>query len=214
MSETSMTLFDDIPDSKYDMESFRSVTKAGDYLPRLQLMTAKSDVCVEGKFPSNHYAMIQDQNFTDLGLEVDMIPISWRPKAMEIGDQVIAIHDTKDPEFARIQEKAGEPDSGCMYGPEFLCWIPKVKAFATLLLGSKSARREAPGIQGKMHESITLQSKLVSKGKFKWQAICISTCSTPLDLPDKLKMMDEMKKFDNPPKQDIERADDSNDRDR
>ena len=38
---------------KFTDDAFLAATKAGDYLPRLQLMTAASNECKSGKFPIN-----------------------------------------------------------------------------------------------------------------------------------------------------------------
>ena len=189
---------------KYDMDVFRAATKSGDFLPRLQLMTAASDKCKDGKFQINHYAMIRDQNFKDVGEAVDILVIAWRPKALEIGDEVISCFDPKNTEFVRIQEKSAEANSGCMYGPEFLVWVPAEKDFATFFCGSKSSRREAPSILAYLQKPATLKSRFVETKKFKWWTPAVFGCSTPFDTPNLDKLKAVVEKFNNPPATEVE----------
>ena len=199
---------------KYNDDIFKAATKSGDYLPRLQLMTANSDPCKGGKFPINHYALIRDQNFQDVGEAVDMLVISWRPKALEIGENVISVFKIENPEFQRIQSKSAEQDSGCMYGIEFLVWIPAVKEFATFFCGSKSSRREAPAIRTLVSKAATLKAKLCENKKYKWYAPSVTPCSTPFDPPNLTKVKEVVDKFNNPPETTVEVADEAASADR
>ena len=191
---------------KHSDDAFQSATQSGDYLPRLQLMTANSDKCKGGDFPTNHYALVRDQNFQDLGPEVDVLIVTWRPKALEIGDELISVFDQTNPEFKRIQDKSFEADSGCMFGPEFLVYIPSVQAFATFFMGSKSSRREAGSVKAKLQGAGTLKSKKVSTKRYTWYTPLITACSTPIDLPDQEELTAEVTKFNNPPETTIEKA--------
>jgi len=178
-------------------------------LPRLQLLTANSDKCKSGDFPINHYALVQGQTFTDLSESVDILVIAWRPKAMEIGDEIITCYKHDEPEFKRIQEKSDEKDSGCMFGPEFLIWIPTIKKFATFFMGSKSSRREAPNVKAKMRSAATLKSHEIKTKKFTWWAPAVTACSTPFDMPDDAPLKEEYEKFMNPPVTEVESADEA-----
>lgn len=199
--------------SKYSTEDFESATKSGDYLPRLQLMTASTDKVKDGEFPANHYALIKNQNYIDIGTEVDCLNLAFRPKALEMGDEVvITVFDVTNPEFKRIQEKAGEPGlSGAMSGPEYLVYLPVQQEFATLFLGSKSSRREAPNIQSRIGNAMTLKSKKVTTKKYTWFTVLATSCSTPFNLPDQTEMEEQVIKFNNPPIQEIETVDENND---
>jgi hypothetical protein len=193
---------------KFDDESFLAATKAGDYLPRLQLMTSTSDKCKAGDFPVNHYAIVRDQNYSDLGETVDVLVVTWRPKALEIDEELISVFDPEHEEFKRISEKSFEKDSGCMFGPEFLVWIPVIKEFATFFMGSKSARREAPNVKARLQKAATLKSRLVDppRSRYKWQTPVVTQCSTPIDLPDHEELTKQVDKFNNPPITQVERA--------
>ena len=192
-----------------DADALAKVTTSGDYLPRLQLMTSNSDKCKQGDFPINHYAMIRDQTFTDLGTDVDVLVIAWRPKALEIGEELISSYDPDCETFKSIESRSAQQNSGCMFGPEFLVYIPEQRAFATFFMGSKSARKEAPNVHAKLQKSGTLSSKLIETTKFKWQAPLMKGCSTPIDLPDKVDIDEQVQKFLNPKESDLEIADDS-----
>lgn len=194
---------------KFDDDAFALATKAGDYLPRLQLMTANSDQCKKGDFPINHYALVSGQNFIDLGEALDIAVVIWRPKALEIGDEIISVYDPEDGEFKRIQEKSEEKDSGCMFGPEFLVYIPSKIEFATFFMGSKSSRREAPNLRARMGKAATLKSHLIETKKFSWFAPTIVPCSTPMDIPPVEEISEQVEKFNNPPKSEVERISDN-----
>lgn len=191
-----------------DASALAKTVQSGDYLPRLQLMSSNSDKCKKNEFPINHYAMVRDQTFIDLGTDVDVLIIAWRPKALEIGEELISSYDQDCDTFKSIQERSAQQNSGCMYGPEFLVWIPEQEAFATFFMGSKSARREAPNVHAKLQKSGTLSSKLVETKRYKWQTAIIKGCSTPFDPPDQDKMQKEVDKFLDPKESDLEIAED------
>lgn len=197
------------PQSGGDIEAFAKTVQSGDYLPRLQLMSSNSDKCKTGDFPINHYAMVRDQTFIDLGNDVDVLVIAWRPKALEIGEELVTSFDQESKTFKDIEERSATPNSGCMYGPEFLMWIPAQSAFATFFMGSKSSRKEAPNVHAKLQNSGTLSSKLVETKRYKWQTPIMKGCSTPFNMPDQEAMQAEVDKFLNPKETDLEVAEDS-----
>jgi len=198
--------------SKFDDSQFDLATKSGDYLARIQLMTSNSDKCKDGSFPMNNYALVKDQNYVDLGSSVDVLCVAWRPKALEMGEAVITVFDPSQAEFQRIQEKSSEPNSGCMYGPEYLLYVPSAKAWATFFMGTKSARREAPALKALLHKGATLSSHKIETPKFTWFAPRITKCSTPFELPEDMEeLKEQVDKFNNPPVTEIEHVDDSSD---
>lgn len=192
---------------KYDDEAFDIASKAGDYLPRLQLLTSNSEKCKDGSFPVNHYALVNGSNLTDLGDSVDVLVITWRPKAIEMGDEIITVYDPTDAEFERIQVKSDEKDSGCMFGIEFLVWCAGAKQFATFFMGGKSSRREAPNVKALLRKAATLKSHLIEGKKYKWQSPCVTVCSTLFDPPSLEALKKEVDKFNNPPANVVEAAD-------
>ena len=210
MSEENQLIV--LPDSalaqKFDDDSFDKMA-GSTYLPRLQLMTSNADVCKSGQFPINTYALVSGTTHIDVGKEVDVLIVAWRPKALDINEGVISCFDPSDAEFSRIQQKSEEPNSGCMYGPEFLVYVPSQEKFATFFMGTKSSRRESPNVKARLQNSATLTSRLIETAKFSWYAPCCKPCSTPFTLPDMSDVITEVEKFNNPPKQVVETVDES-----
>ncbi len=190
---------------------FGEIAKGASYLCRLQLFTAGSKECKAGRFAMNHYGyVISKEKITDLGKTVDIFPLSWRPKALQIlptGD-ILSKYDPTDPEFKRIAETSEQPNSGCMYGPEFLVWVPAIKQFASFFMSSKSMRIEAPNLKEKLDEerAATLDSVFVETKKYSWQTPVVKPCSTPFEVPDAETIIAAVTKFKNPPKDEIEAA--------
>ncbi len=191
---------------KYDEKAFDAVTTTGNYLPRLQLMTSNSKPCKSGVFPINNYAVVTGEKFDDVGKEVDVLVIAWRPKAIEMGEVIINAYDPNTDEFKRIQAQSEVKDSGCMYGPEYLLWVPSKKKFVTFMMGSKSARREAPALNALLRKAATLKSKHIETAKYDWYAPLVAECNTPFDMPDMADLKVELDKFNNPPATDVEKA--------
>lgn len=183
---------------KYDDKAFNSMS-SGSFLPRLQLMSAASDLCKKGQFPINHYAFITGQSHVDVGAEVDILVIAWRPKAMKIGGEDVLVSYNPDSDlFRQIQVESNGKDSGCMYGPEFLVYIGSEKKFATLFLGSKSARKEGDNVRARLGKLATMKSQFIEWKSYAWQAPTCIACNTPFDLPSTEEIMAEADKFNNP----------------
>ena len=203
---------------KFAPEVLDAITSAA-FLPRLQLMIATSEPCKNGDFPINHYALVRSKNsMEDLGDSVDLFVVTWRPKALKIDETVFAVYDPKlgddgkpTGDFARIMIDSEKRDSGCMYGPEYLVWIPQIKEFATFFMGSKSSRRESPLMSARCGKMATLKSKLIPGKKYKWFAPSVFACSTPPDeanMPSAVDIKTEVDKFNNPPESEVETASD------
>ena len=194
---------------KHSDEEFDSL-KTSSFLSRVQLMTANAAKCKSGEFPINHYAIVDGSTFHDIGKEVDCLVLGWRPKALEIDDEILTVYDPKDAEFERIKDRAdNEKDSGCMWGFEFLLWLGQQKRFTTFFCGSKSARREAPNMKALLNGAATLRSKLIETKKFSWQGIVVVACSTPMPMPSNARFQAELEKFNNPPAPTTERVEDA-----
>lgn len=196
---TELSIFSNVPTNNDD-KAFELAAGSGKYLPYLQFMTSNSEDCKEGKFPINHYAFVVNSTKHDIGQEVDVIVCGWRSKAARIkGDDIVSVYDVKHPLFAVLQAESEVKDSGAMYGVEFLIWLPSQKKFATLFMGSKSARKEAPNVRGYMHKSCTLKWKMIETAKYKWAAIAAHPCSAQLELPEEEALRTVIDQFNNPP---------------
>ena len=199
---------------KYGNEAFNATSQASNYLPRLQLLIGSSKKCKAGDFPVNHFALIRGTNYTDMGGKLDVLLICWRPKALEIGDENITVYDMKlddstppkpTGEYARIANRSdNEKDSGCMYGPEFLVWVPQIKEFATFFMGSVSGRLEAENFISKLRQPITLASDERKTKKYSWFTSIALDCSTPFEAPSMEAIKDVANRFNNPPESYVE----------
>lgn len=195
--------------SKYGSDDdFNKLSTTGGFLPRLMLMGTNSTLVQEDKIKAGAYGLVRAKDqCDDLGKEVPCLPLSWRSKAMEITDgEVISVFDRKDPEFDRIVQKSEEADSGCMYGPEFLLWIPAAKCFATFYCSSKTSRREAPQLRNLIGKPTLLKSHLIKGKKYNWFGPVVTTCSQPFGLPSQEEIIEEVTKFNNPPVNEKESA--------
>ena len=199
--------------------SFDSMVTGGDYLPRLQLFGSKSDACAEGKIGIGHYGLVKDETITDLGVEIDIAIISWRSKAVQIdGDNVVVDHKPEidkdgnitNPVFNKIVQLSRVKNSGCMYGPEFLVWIPNARVFAIYHMNSKTARREAKNMEPLLGKAATLKCHLIDNGRYKWHGPIVIPCSAPIEMPSEDKIRSEWTKFQNPPENDIETVEEEN----
>lgn len=203
--------------SKYaDDKAFDSMSSGG-FLPRLQLMGSSSNAVKESKINQGHYALIKGKDqIIDLTKETNVVVLAWRPKALEITtESVLSVYNPKSADFDRIAQKSEEPDSGCMYGPEFLVWVPSEKTFATYFMSSKTSRREAPQLKGQLGKAATLKAQLIRAKKYAWHGPVVTPCSAPIDpLPNMDAAQDEVNKFNNPPENETEAAPAPGDRDR
>jgi hypothetical protein len=189
----------------HDEKMFDEVSASGKWLPRIQLFGGNSGEVKEGKIPMAHWGfVITKANLLDLGTDFDFMPLLWRPKAMELGEQIISCYKPKTEIFERIQAQSEIQDSGCMYGPEYLVWVPSLKRFGTLFLSTKTARKAAPSLQQLMLRPATAKSEFIKTKKYSWHGPVFTKCSTPFDLPPEEDSIDEQKKFLSPPESEVE----------
>jgi hypothetical protein len=209
-----LMLPDTLPAPKHAVSEIKKFTSSGDYLGRVQLITSNSELGKSGVVGVNNYAYILDNDHVELGKTVDVAVLAWRPMALDVSnpDEVITSYDPQPDangqstgEFARIEAQAEVQDSGCMFGPQFLLYVPQIKKFATLFMGTKSSRRVAPELANYVRKAATLDSQQIKTKKYSWFTNKILPCSASIDLP-----MDEAVKqinlFDNPPAENLERV--------
>lgn len=216
MSEGQLIPKDCVGGALTSKESFDVLVSGGDYLPYMQLFGSKSDACAQGKINIGHYGLVKDKQITDIGAEVDLVIISWRPKAVQTGDDLLVDYHPEMNEdgeitnklFKRIVELSNIRDSGCMYGPELLLWIPSASTFATYHMNSKTARREARNVQSLIGKAATLKCHLIETPKYKWHGPVAIPCSSPLDMPPEDEIREQFARFQNPPRNEMEVADD------
>lgn len=198
----------------YDEKVFNEVAVASTkYLPRVSLMGSNSKPVVEGKATVGKYMLIKDSNsFLDMTNEFNALILAWRPLAMRLdGDNIITEFDPQSEVFKKIMADSETPDSGCMWGPDFLLALPNLGC-ATYFASSKTSRREAqnamPILKGT--RMATFRSHLISGAKFKWWGPLIGVCSVKeafVNMPDQATIDSEFAKFINPDKsQAVEQA--------
>lgn len=177
------------------------------FLPRIQLVTPNSKyAAMEPGIKMKHYGLIaSDDDYKDVGSTVDCMVLSWRQKALDTKAGK-SYYDHKSDEFIEIQERADiEQNSGCMYGPEYLIYIPEEDALATFFFGSKSLRYEVRKIHKLYDEGqpVTLTSKTIEPKNGSNPYICATPtpCASPIAPPEADRMTEikkEIDKFNNP----------------
>lgn len=189
-----------------DDKEFASMVSSTSFLPRIQLFGSNSAAVKEDKISQGHFGLVRNKDtIINLTKEVDCLPVSYHFKAMRIADgEVETVLDHKSELFQEIKELSAEQDSGCMYGVEFLLWIPQGEGeYCTFFLNSVSSRRIAPDLRALVGKAATLKSHLVKTTKYSWFAPKVVACSTPFPfLPDQAEIPEIVNKFNTVPKGD------------
>jgi len=201
MSELSIFQDSDLP--AVNTTDISKVVASQEYFPRVQLMTSNAKACKSGDFPINNFALIASKDFTDLGKQVDVAVLDVRLKALDTStDQPISIfepalddNDNPTGEFKRIMDDSRVKDSGCLFGPDFLIYIPEKKVYATFFMGTVSSRRESPKLQALVRQAATLMSQFIDTGKYQYYSPKIEACQTELILPTKEEVMSKITQF-------------------
>lgn len=185
------------------MSDFDEVAKGSDYLPRLQLIT-KGKYVDKGKIPPGHWGVptIGDE-ITDLGTKIDIIPLVYRAKAMDVSNRelIIVSFDKASDEFKRIM--TAPKNTGCLWGPAFLVWERSTEKFYELFMSNKSGRTEAPKMKpfllastGGRLAAATISIRYKEKGPNGWHVPDISKCTMPFEvLPDAVAINEQIEKF-------------------
>lgn len=177
------------------------------FLPRIQFLSGSSTKVKKKEFPSDHFAYITGKNkYDDLGEEFDCLVLAMRPKALDTSDPdgIITCFDPKIVDkkmtglFANIAERSSVKDSGCMYGPEYLLWVPAKKAFATMFFCNPSLRLESANIQSKIGHPVTIGYQFIETKSHEYNSPEIRECTTVFDLPTQEAVNEECHKFLNP----------------
>lgn len=209
-------------------DGFADLSKGGDFLARLQLYS-KGSAINKNLIQSGHWGIPEgDDDITDLGVAIDILPLSRRPKAIDLSDTdaVVCNYDMDSDEFKRIADASMGQDSGCMYGPSFLVLERSTGRFLEWFCGTKSTRSEAKKIypylpltpqdiearkldmepHGPM--PLTQKIKLVERKRFSWHVPVVVKCSTPFTkVPDNAQIIREIERFINPQDAGVEKVD-------
>src|SRR6185436_3266869 len=192
------------------MEVFDQEAKSSDYLPRLQLLSGNSELCQNGTGrPGEYVAVTNKQTNKLLGASLVCWPLGFRHKALNTGgENPIASFDVKSKLYNEIKALSAVKDSGCMYGPEFLLFIPDF-GFCTYHMSSKTARNVSPDVQAilKNQKPMVLTSKMIKKPRYTWPSPVANESSIYPELPPGDQMLIQLQKFLNPKSSNVEMAD-------
>lgn len=188
--------------SKYaDDAAFNEVATTSGFLPRLSLMNSTSEQVKMDKMKQGYYALVKSaDDCIDMTKEVNCIPFAWRPKALNMKNKkkVIAAYNPKSKLFEEIAAMSQTSGSNCMYGPEYLIYIPHIQTWATFHMASKTARRTAGEVKERLEkrEAMTLKSTFIKQDANSWWGPLVTTCSAPLQWPtDVEEIKAQIRKF-------------------
>lgn len=212
-----------LPSTQFaSQEDFDRLGKGAGFLGRLQLYTKGTAVNKRLIGPGEYGIPEGEDNILVLGDSVDVLPLTRRPKAIDMSDKeaIITSYDAQSETFKDIAARAGGKDSGCMYGISFLVIERTTGQFLEFFCGTKSTRPEAGKIApflpvsaadierlaaagndvSKMEphgpRPMTLKSKLVEKGTYSWHVPIVLPCSTPFTkMPKEADIYAEVTKF-------------------
>lgn len=179
-----------------DADFDKTVATSG-FFSRVQLFSSNSKMVQEDKIKGGNFGLVRMKDqVEDLTRNFQCLPLAYTMKAMQILDgSVTSVYDHTTNEFKEIQAKSDEQDSGCMWGVDFLVYLPDQKLFATYYLSSKTARKEAKPLRGLIGHAVTIASNLIKGKKFNWFGPVVSKSSTPFDVPDADSIRENVEKF-------------------
>lgn len=216
-----------LPMSPIANKALAKYSENADFLKRIQLVT-KGKFVDKGKIKPGHYGVpIGEDEIQDLGEAIDVLPLAVRDKALDTTQEPpLAVFNPEDEVFQDIVQRAGEKDSGCMYGPSFLLFERNTGKFYEFFCGNKSARAEAGkfapympvsaeaaeayGIKAQPPQPLTLRSKYIERPRYSWHVPEVKKCSTPFtNLPPIEEIVAEVNKFLNPKTEEVEKAEET-----
>lgn len=170
-----------IAPSVHSDADFDKMASASGYLPRLTQFTDASALVKKRELRVGFYLVSGKDDRTELGEDVDVVPIAWRFKALETvpGQKPVSSTDKDSELFKSIAARSGQQNSNCQAGIEYLVWIPAVAKFATYLMGSKTALREAAKVKPFLGCAITIKTHTFENPQNIWQGPKVYESSVP-----------------------------------
>lgn len=201
-----------VPDAMY-----AKMATAGGFLRRLTLY-GKQDVVLKGLIkPGNFGFPIGEDEITDLGNSVDLLPLARRTKAIDMsGKTVVEVFDPTSDAWKDIQHRADTTkNSKCMYGVSILAIERRTGEFCEWYAGSTTTRRDVGKFyaalpkDGQGPTPVTMKSKFIESGEYTWFGPVTSACSTPFtNLPSMDIIVEQVNRFLNPKTTKVEVAED------
>jgi hypothetical protein len=201
-------------------ELLGELTRSGEFLDRIQLYTKGGAIDKDLIRPGHYGVPSGDDSIRDLGVEIDILPLCCRPKALDLRDKdaIVTNYDPTTEVFKTVKELGSTQNSGCMYGLTFLVFERSTGRFCELFCGTKSMRTESnkivnflplpedaarqleekTGVHVEPHGSLacTLKAKYVTKRNYGWHVPVCVQCSTPFtNLPPIDRVRAEIEKF-------------------
>lgn len=193
-----LVAFGDLPFTDHLAERPKAEGKT--YARQLRLAVKGKLVDVQGVKPGE-WAVVDGDNVTVLGKEVDIIPICYLDKAVDnSGEDVIVAFGLQNEEYQRIAAELAESgfESGCMVGPCFLVYERTQDAFFEIFCNNRSlqneaerglfpalpitaAQAEAHGKKAKSPDRVLATSKYLDKGKYPRQVPVFKAGSAQYD---------------------------------
>jgi len=187
---------------------------SGDYLKRIQFVGkgryVEKDCCKAGSYvvPKS-----RDEVEHDFGRQITLVPIAFRPKAMDTSDSdnLVISYDRSSAEFKRIQDAPS--GSNCMWGPTFLVFEVSTGEFYELFLCNKSSRKaserlileclpispeqaKADGVEPRGPVPASCGSEYIEKKGYTWYAPTFEPSAIVIDnFPPVEKVKDALDKF-------------------
>jgi hypothetical protein len=195
-----IALFKSVVPARSDAE-FEKMTSAMGYLPRLTQFTDASALVKKREIAGGFYLVSSKDDRLALGEEVDFVPVAWRFKALETppGAKPISSTDPNSEVFKSIAARSHQPNSNCQTGIEYLIWVPSVAKFATFLMGSKTALKEAAKIKPFIGQMVTVKVHTYESPQYVWQGPKVYECDLePCSLPDESLLTDTVERFNTP----------------
>ena len=204
-----------------NMDVFREIAQSSSFLQRIQLYSKGRYIDTQMISPGHYGVPVSEDTIEDLGTEIDIIPLAWRAKAIDMSDRdaILVSYDNNADDYKRIKSAADNTEnSHCMYGPTFLVFERETGRFYEFFFGNPSMRRESTKLvgfcaispetaaelskqTGKTVEprgplACTLKVKYATKGPYGWHVPVCHQCSTPFtNLPAIEGLVEEVKKF-------------------
>lgn len=179
-----------------------SVMSASDFFPRLQLIQPASKAIGRKQVKSaGVYSLTKGKDeVEDLGDTVNIVVCAVRAKALRTKGMLMSIFDPKDDEFAKIKNESRVKNSGCMWGPEFLLYLPDYDGgeglFATFFMSSPTQRRSSKSVNARIRNKATLTSKFIEDEEHGWYATECNDCVEAFaNMPSAEDFAEQIKKF-------------------
>jgi hypothetical protein len=188
--------------SAHSDAEFDKVASGFGYLPRIQHFTDASGDVKRKVITAGFYLVSGKDDRVPLGEDIDIVPVAWRFKALETipGQKPVSSTDPNSDTFKSIAARSNQPNSNCQAGIEYLAWVPAAAKFATYLMGSKTALREAAKMKPYLGAAVTVKTHTYENPQNIWQGPKVYESSVPVDvLPDVDLLKETVERFNNPP---------------